>query len=163
MLGSPGKCDRLFLASFKAKDRDKRSLHVDAKLGPLHIRLLYPSRYSTVRPDLYQQPVSAGFPSLAEDCIEGKLDLELHLVKNPTATFDVCVSDDKRLFQDGDRLFLKAENQHSPIEVSEPQSFCMWGVATSVIHLLEARTENSLGLYTPSILKCIYKLMSRKN
>ncbi|HEY9827606.1 MAG TPA: translesion error-prone DNA polymerase V autoproteolytic subunit [Stenomitos sp.] len=124
--------------------------------------------------DLYQQPVSAGFPSPAEDYIEGKLDLNLHLIKNPAATFYVRVSGDsmigagihngdllvvdrsldavsgriviavlngeltvKRLLQDGDRLFLNAENKHyPPIEVCEPQSFCIWGVATSVIHLL---------------------------
>ncbi|MGB8700605.1 MAG: hypothetical protein WCD18_14410 [Thermosynechococcaceae cyanobacterium] len=36
--------------------------------------------------NLYQQPVSAGFPSPAEDYIEGKLDLNLHLIKNPAAT-----------------------------------------------------------------------------
>jgi DNA polymerase V len=124
--------------------------------------------------DLYQQPVSAGFPSPAEDYIEGKLDLNLHLIKNPAATFYVRVSGDsmtgagihsgdllvvdrsldpvsgriviavlngeltvKRLAFNGDRLILNAENDnYPPIEVTEPQELSIWGVATSVIHLL---------------------------
>ncbi|MGB8700730.1 MAG: LexA family transcriptional regulator [Thermosynechococcaceae cyanobacterium] len=123
---------------------------------------------------LYQQPVSAGYPSPAEDYIEGKLDLNLHLIKNPAATFYVRVSGDsmtgagihngdllvvdrsldavsgriviavlngeltvKRLYVEGDHLLLKAENDgYPPIEVTEPQDLCIWGVATSVIHLL---------------------------
>jgi len=32
-------------------------------------------------------PVSAGFPSPAEDFIEGKLDLNEHLIRHPAATF----------------------------------------------------------------------------
>ncbi|MGB8700606.1 MAG: translesion error-prone DNA polymerase V autoproteolytic subunit [Thermosynechococcaceae cyanobacterium] len=43
----------------------------------------------------------------------------------------------KRLCVEGDRLLLKAENDgYFPIEVTEPQDLCIWGVATSVIHLL---------------------------
>jgi DNA polymerase V len=124
--------------------------------------------------DLYQQPVSAGFPSPAEDYIEGKLDLNVHLIKNPTATFYVRVSGDsmigagihggdllvvdrsldassgriviavlngeltvKRLSIEDNRLVLKAENdEYPPIEVMEPEDLSIWGVATSVIHLL---------------------------
>jgi DNA polymerase V len=124
--------------------------------------------------DLYQQPVSAGFPSPAEDYIESKLDLNLHLIKNPAATFYVRVSGDsmigagihsgdllvvdrsldaasgriviavlngeltvKRISFEGDRLVLTAENdEYPPIEVTEPQELCLWGVVTSVIHLL---------------------------
>ncbi|MGB8702815.1 MAG: translesion error-prone DNA polymerase V autoproteolytic subunit [Thermosynechococcaceae cyanobacterium] len=124
--------------------------------------------------NLYQQPVSAGYPSPAEDYIEGKLDLNLHLIKNPAATFYVRVSGDsmtgagihngdllvvdrsldavsgriviavlngeltvKRLCVEDDRLVLKAENDdYPPIDVNEPQDLCIWGVATSVIHLL---------------------------
>ena len=36
---------------------------------------------------LYLSPVQAGFPSPADDYMEGKLDLHKHLVKNETATF----------------------------------------------------------------------------
>ncbi|MFH0911237.1 MAG: translesion error-prone DNA polymerase V autoproteolytic subunit [Planctomycetota bacterium] len=41
---------------------------------------------------LYQSRVSAGFPSPADDYLEGRLDLNDHLVKNPAATFFVRVS-----------------------------------------------------------------------
>ncbi len=133
-----------------------------------------PQVSATFSLDLYQQPVSAGFPSPAEDYIEGKLDLNLHLIKNPAATFYVRVSGDsmtgagihsgdllvvdrsldpvsgriviavlngeltvKRLAFAGDRPILNAENDnYPPIQVTEPQELCIWGVATSVIHLL---------------------------
>jgi DNA polymerase V len=37
-------------------------------------------------------PVSAGFPSPAEDYIESSLDLNKYLVKHPAATFFVKVA-----------------------------------------------------------------------
>jgi DNA polymerase V len=41
----------------------------------------------------------------------------------------------KRLWLENDRLFLKAENNsYPPIEVTEPQELCIWGVVTSAIH-----------------------------
>jgi DNA polymerase V len=43
---------------------------------------------------LYLAPVSAGFPSPAEDYIDKKLDLNEHLVRHPAATFFVRVSGD---------------------------------------------------------------------
>jgi len=43
---------------------------------------------------LFLESVSAGFPSPADDYLEGKLDLNEHLVKNPTATFFVRVTGD---------------------------------------------------------------------
>lgn len=133
-----------------------------------------PGRVANLNLNLYQQTVSAGFPSPAEDYVEGKLDLNLHLIKNPAATFYVRVSGDsmlgagihsgdllvvdrsleaisgriviavlngeltvKRLSVESDRLILKAENESYPsIEVTEPQELSIWGVATSVIHLL---------------------------
>jgi DNA polymerase V len=41
---------------------------------------------------LFLVPVSAGFPSPAEDYMEGSLDLNKYLIKNPAATFFVKVS-----------------------------------------------------------------------
>ncbi len=41
---------------------------------------------------LFQNPVTAGFPSPAEDEIEKKLDLNELLIKHPTATFFLRVS-----------------------------------------------------------------------
>ncbi len=46
---------------------------------------------------LYSSQVSAGFPSPAEDHVEGKLDLNEYLVKNPTSTFFVRVSGDSMI------------------------------------------------------------------
>jgi DNA polymerase V len=140
----------------------------------LAFQCFVPHQSAELNLNLYQQTVSAGFPSPAEDYIEGKLDLNLHLIKNPAATFYVRVSGDsmtgagihsgdllvvdrsldavsgrvviavlhgeltvKRLFVEGERLILKAENDsYEPIEVKEPQELSIWGVATSVIHLL---------------------------
>lgn len=41
---------------------------------------------------LYECPVSAGFPSPAEDYIEGLIDLNEHLIQNPSDTYLVRVS-----------------------------------------------------------------------
>lgn len=43
---------------------------------------------------LYLAPISAGFPSPAEDYIDKKLDLNEHLVRHPAATFFVRVTGD---------------------------------------------------------------------
>ena len=40
---------------------------------------------------LFSSRVSAGFPSPADDYIEGKLDLNSYLIKHPSATFFVRV------------------------------------------------------------------------
>ena len=50
----------------------------------------------TLRP-LFMVPVSAGFPSPADDYLEGKLDLNKHLIKHPAATFFVRVSGDSMI------------------------------------------------------------------
>lgn len=46
---------------------------------------------------LYECKVSAGFPSPADDYLEGKLDLNDHLVPHPEATFFVRVSGDSMI------------------------------------------------------------------
>jgi DNA polymerase V len=72
---------------------------------------------SVYRPDqttgyklpLFLVPVSAGFPSPAEDYIEGTLDLNQHLIKNPAATFFVKVSGSSMIdagIHDGDMLIV---------------------------------------------------------
>lgn len=43
---------------------------------------------------LYLSRISAGFPSPAEDCLEGGLDLNEHLVQHPAATFFLRVEGD---------------------------------------------------------------------
>ncbi len=141
----------------------------------MHVEAVYAPDLST----RYKLPVflgrlPAGFPSPADDYIEGKLDLNRHLIKHPAATFFVRVSGDsmleagihtgdilvvdrsleavdgnvivaaldgeltvKRLDKRGRTLRLLPANKHyQPIEISEQQSFEIWGVVTNVIHAL---------------------------
>ena len=56
---------------------------------------------------LYAQPISAGFPSPAEDFLEQRLDLNDYLIRNKAATFLVRVKGDSMLnagIFDGDIL-----------------------------------------------------------
>src|SRR4051794_34363732 len=46
----------------------------------------YDRRVRLLRP-LFVARVSAGFPSPAEDWVEGRLDLNRHLIKHPEATY----------------------------------------------------------------------------
>jgi len=53
--------------------------------------------------------VSAGFPSPADDYLEGRIDLNQHLIRHPAATFFVRVSGDSMSgagIQDGDLLIV---------------------------------------------------------
>jgi DNA polymerase V len=56
--------------------------------------VLYPDRSTKWARPLFLAPVSAGFPAPAEDYIEGRLDLNKHLIKHPAATFFVRVAGD---------------------------------------------------------------------
>ncbi len=56
-----------------------------------------PGRNSEVELPLFLESVSAGFPSPADDYLEGKLDLNEYLVRNPTATFFVRVTGDSMI------------------------------------------------------------------
>lgn len=54
-------------------------------------------------------PVSAGFPSPADDYIESRIDLNKHLIRHPAATFFVRVSGDSMTgagIQNGDLLIV---------------------------------------------------------
>src|SRR6056300_150258 len=46
---------------------------------------------------IYSNKVPAGFPSPADDHIEGKLDLNTHLIKHPSATFFVKATGDSMI------------------------------------------------------------------
>lgn len=46
---------------------------------------------------LVLEPVPAGFPSPADDYIEGRLDLNQYLIKHPAATFFVRVTGDSMI------------------------------------------------------------------
>ena len=73
---------------------------------------------------LYMDAVSAGLPTQSEDYIEGKIDLNRHLVKNPTSTFLVRVTGDSMIeagIHSGDALIvdrsLKPDDQKIVIAV----------------------------------------------
>lgn len=51
---------------------------------------------SCARP-LFMGKVAAGFPSPAEDYVEGSLDLNTYLIKHPSATFFVRVTGDSMI------------------------------------------------------------------
>ena len=58
---------------------------------PKNIKIIKPQKKTTLNLPLYLSPVSAGFPSPAEDFIEEKLDLNSYLINNQPATFLVKV------------------------------------------------------------------------
>ena len=57
----------------------------------------FPDRSTRLERPLFMVPVAAGFPSPAEDYMEGKLDLNKHLIKHPAATFFVRVTGDSMI------------------------------------------------------------------
>jgi DNA polymerase V len=57
----------------------------------------YPDQSTRCERPLFMVPVAAGFPSPAEDYMEGKLDLNKHLIKHPAATFFVRVTGDSMI------------------------------------------------------------------
>jgi DNA polymerase V len=65
------------------------------------------SRRLDVQLPLYLSPVTAGFPSPADDFLESRLDLNEYLIKNPAATYLVKASGDSMKgvgIHDGDVL-----------------------------------------------------------
>jgi hypothetical protein len=68
----------------------RNNTHVFVRGGNIFV----PEFSTRYRLNLFQQPVSAGFPSPCEDHLDGKLDLNRHYIKNPSATFFVRVSGD---------------------------------------------------------------------
>ena len=56
------------------------------------MQIYTPDQTTGIKLPLYMTSIEAGFPSPADDYIEGSLDLNEHLVKHPAATFFVRVS-----------------------------------------------------------------------
>jgi len=75
---------------------------------PTHvIKIMGPEKARAAASPLFAASVPAGFPSPADDYIEGPLDLNRHLIKHPAATFFVRVSGDSMTaagIHDGDLL-----------------------------------------------------------
>ena len=59
--------------------------------------IFYPDKSTKCEISAFMTPVAAGFPSPAENYIEGKLDLNKHLIKHPAATFFVRVTGDSMI------------------------------------------------------------------
>ncbi|TFG89809.1 MAG: translesion error-prone DNA polymerase V autoproteolytic subunit [Syntrophobacterales bacterium] len=76
----------------------------------MKVKAIYqPDQSTECNRPLFLVPVSAGFPSPAEDYIEGNLDLNKHLIKHPAATFFVKVSGSSMIdagIHDGDILIV---------------------------------------------------------
>jgi DNA polymerase V len=74
---------------------------------PLSLEIYLPSTEHPLELPLLVHRVEAGFPSPAEDYIDRKLDLNEHLIRNPSATFFVKVSGQSMInagIRDGDIL-----------------------------------------------------------
>jgi len=67
-------------------------------MKPMKVKAIYAIDPATecLRP-LVSASVSAGFPSPADDYVEGQLDLNRHLVQHPAATFFVRVTGDSMI------------------------------------------------------------------
>lgn len=83
------------------------------------------SKTKTAIPEtgLFASPVSAGFPSPADDFLERNLDLNTYLVKHPSATFFVRVQGDSMVrsnIRSGDILIVDraVENADNKIVVA---------------------------------------------
>ena len=64
----------------------------------MRVKEIYsPDGSSSCPRPLFVTSVSAGFPSPADDYIEGKLDLNTYLIKHPAATFFVRVEGDSMI------------------------------------------------------------------
>ena len=60
-------------------------------------RVYWPERATRYARPHFMVSVSAGLPTPAEDYIEGRLDLNRHLIKHPAATFFVRVAGDSMI------------------------------------------------------------------
>jgi hypothetical protein len=109
----------------------KISQGVPTLFDTLALSILTPDFLTRVRLNCFQQPVSAGFPSPAEDYLEGKLDLTHYLIANPAATFYVRVSGNSMtgvgifsddLLADPSRHYGNLERRSPPTPAELPKS-----------------------------------------
>jgi DNA polymerase V len=73
------------------------------------LTIIQPDFSTSIERPLFLSKVPAGFPSPADDYLEGKLDLNEHLIKHKAATFFVRVMGDSMLgagIHDGDLLIV---------------------------------------------------------
>jgi DNA polymerase V len=71
---------------------------MNTKNEKLHsIKVYQPDLSTNLECPIFLAPVEAGFPSPAEDYVEGQLDLNKHLIKHPAATFFVRAAGDSMI------------------------------------------------------------------
>jgi DNA polymerase V len=78
-------------------------------MPPLTLEFITPSFATILERPVMAFPVSAGFPSPADDYVESRIDLNQHLIRHPAATFFVRVSGDSMTgagIQNGDLLIV---------------------------------------------------------
>jgi DNA polymerase V len=81
------------------------------------------SRMKTPPPPMFASTVAAGFPSPADDHLEGALDLGAHLVRRPASTFFVRAAGDSMTgagIHDGDLLVVdrSVQAQHGDVVIA---------------------------------------------
>jgi len=74
-----------------------KKLHINPKKQTTVIEIIKPVDGEVVELPIFLESVSAGFPSPADDYMEGKLDLNKYLIKNQSATFFVRVTGDSMI------------------------------------------------------------------
>lgn len=74
-----------------------KKLHINPQKQTKVVEVIKPTSDEIVELPIFLESVSAGFPSPAEDYMEGKLDLNKYLIKNPSATFFVRVTGDSMI------------------------------------------------------------------
>ena len=76
----------------------KKASPIPALLASLAADILTPATHPMARRcPLYQSRITAGFPSPADDYVEGQLDLNQYLIDRPAATFFVRVQGDSMI------------------------------------------------------------------
>ncbi len=92
---------------------------------------------------LFSARVAAGFPSPAEDHLESRLDLNQHLIRNPSSTFFVRAAGESMMeagIYDQDLLIvdrsIEKRNHRvviATLNVRVDSDFSIWGVVTHII------------------------------
>ena len=84
-------------ASMEESLREALAVYQNNLATPEHPQGLIP-RFSSCSLPLFSSRVEAGFPSPADDSVEGSLDLNEHLINHPAATFFLRASGESMLY-----------------------------------------------------------------
>jgi hypothetical protein len=122
-----------------------------------------PKRRTNCNLPLYTCPISAGFPSPADDYLEAKLDLNQYLIKHSVATFFLRVSSDSMIgagIHEGDLLIVDRSisirlssrlswfNSCRSSEIKAPSGEPSWSILACFTQLLKALGVKPISLAT---------------